>query len=87
MGFRYIDGLVQAYHGRHTIPKAYLARTRLAVPGTTGYRVNDKKGEPLFVVTAEASAAMTRVLAPYSKTSATRSLPAGASRSSSTVED
>jgi hypothetical protein len=64
MGFLYIDGHVRAYHGKHTIPKAYLARTCLAVPGTTDYWVNDKKGEPLFVVTAEANAAMTRTLAP-----------------------
>ena len=64
MGFLYIDGHVRAYHGKHTIPKAYLTRTRLAVPGTTDYWVNDKKGEPLLVVTAEANAAMTRMLVP-----------------------
>jgi len=64
LGFLYIDGHVRAYHGQHPIPKAYLARTRLAVPGTTDYWVNDKQGEPLFVVTAEANAAMTRMLAP-----------------------
>jgi hypothetical protein len=64
MGFLYIDGHVRAYHGQHTIPKAYLSRTRLAAPGTTDYWVNDKKGEPLFVVTAEANAAMTRMLVP-----------------------
>lgn len=64
LGFLYIDGHVRAYHGKHTIPKAYLARTRLAVPATTDYWVNDQKGEPLFVVTAEANAAMTRMLAP-----------------------
>jgi DNA-binding CsgD family transcriptional regulator len=64
MGFLYLDGHVRAYHGQHTIPKAYLARTRLAVPGTTDYWVNDKQGEPLFVVTAEANAAMTQVLIP-----------------------
>jgi len=64
MGFLYIDGHVRAYHGKHTIPKAYVTRTRLAAPGTTDYWVNDKKGEPLFVVTAEANAAMTRMLVP-----------------------
>ena len=64
MGFLYVDGHVRAYHGKHTIPKAYLTRTRLAVPGTTDYWVNDKKGDPLFVVTAEANAAMTRMLVP-----------------------
>lgn len=64
VGFLYVDGHVRAYHGQHTIPKAYLARTRLAVPATTDYWVNDQKGEPLFVVTAEANAAMTRMLLP-----------------------
>ncbi len=64
LGFLYVDGHVRAYHGKHTIPRAYLARTRLAVPGTTDYWVNDQKGEPLFVVTAEANAAMTRMLLP-----------------------
>jgi len=63
-GFLYVDGHVRAYHGKHTIAKAFLARKRLAVPATTDYWVNDKKGDPLFVVTAEANAAMTRMLEP-----------------------
>lgn len=63
-GFLYVDGHVRAYHGKHTIAKGYLTRTRLAMPATTDYWVNDKKGDPLFVVTAEANAAMTRILAP-----------------------
>ena len=45
-------------------PAENLTRTRLAVPGTTDSWVNDRKGEPLFVVTAEANAAMTRMLVP-----------------------
>ncbi len=61
-GFLYVDGHVRAYHGKHKIPKTFLPRTRLAVPATTDYWVNDKKGDPLFVVTAEANAAMTRML-------------------------
>ena len=64
LGFLYLDGHVRAYHGKHTIPKGYLTRARLAVPATTDYWVNDPKGEPLFVVTAEANAAMTRMLVP-----------------------
>lgn len=64
VGFLYLDGHVRAYHGKHMIAKAYLTRTRLAVPATTDYWVNDQKGDPLFVVTAEANAAMTRMLAP-----------------------
>ena len=30
LGFLYMDGHVRAYHGKHTIPKAYVARTHLA---------------------------------------------------------
>jgi hypothetical protein len=63
-GFLYVDGHVRAYHGKHSIAKAFLTRTRLAVPATTDYWVNDKKGDPLFVVTAVANAAMTRMLLP-----------------------
>ena len=61
-GFLYVDGHVRAYHGKHTIPKAYVTRVRLAAPATTDYWVNDKRGDPLFVVTAEANAALTRML-------------------------
>ncbi|MCM3902159.1 MAG: helix-turn-helix domain-containing protein [Pyrinomonadaceae bacterium] len=63
-GFLYLDGHVRAYHGKHNIAKAYLTRARLAVPATTDYWVNDRKGEPLFVVTAEANAQMTHMLIP-----------------------
>ena len=35
---------------------------RLAIPATTDYWVNDKRGDPLFVVTAEANAAITKML-------------------------
>src|SRR6202165_3989051 len=62
LGFLYVDGHVRAYHGRHTIAKAYVSRTRLAAPATTDYWVNDQRGDPLFVVTAEANAALTRML-------------------------
>jgi hypothetical protein len=30
LGFLYIDGHVRAYHGKHTIPKAYVTRMHLA---------------------------------------------------------
>ena len=35
LGFLYVDGHVRAYHGQHTIAKAYVTRTRLAAPATT----------------------------------------------------
>lgn len=64
LGFLYVDGHVRAYHGKRTIPQTYVTRKRIAAPATTDYWVNDKKGDPLFVVTAEANAAMTRMLIP-----------------------
>jgi prepilin-type processing-associated H-X9-DG protein len=62
MGFLYVDGHVRVYHGRRDIPKAHVARMRLAMPATTDYWVNDQTGDPLFVMTAEANAGMTKML-------------------------
>ena len=62
LGFLYLDGHVRVYHGQEPIPKTHVARMRLAMPGTTDYWVNDAAGEPLFVVTAEANAGLTKVL-------------------------
>jgi len=67
MGFLYIDGHLRVYHGKHTIAKGYSTRQRLAVPATSDYWVNDQAGDPLFVVTAEANAAMTQMLEPLLK--------------------
>lgn len=67
LGFLYVDGHVRAYHGKRMIPKAYVSRRRIAAPGTTDYWINDQKGDPLFVVTAEANAGMTRMLVPILK--------------------
>src|SRR5467141_1364867 len=64
LGFLYIDGHVRAYHGKHQIPKPYVKRMHLAAPATTDYWVNDERGDPLFVVTADANAAMTKMLIP-----------------------
>lgn len=64
LGFLYVDGHVRAYHGKRSIAKTYQTRTRIAGPATTDYWINDKKGDPLFVVTAEANAAMTQMLIP-----------------------
>jgi prepilin-type processing-associated H-X9-DG protein len=64
MGFLYADGHVRVYHGRHALPKAHVTRMRIAAPATTDYWMNDAKGEPLFVVTAKANAALTKMLPP-----------------------
>jgi len=62
MGFLYVDGHVRAYHGKRTLPKAFVPLRRLAMPATTDYWVGDQKGDPLFVVTAEANAGLVKML-------------------------
>jgi DNA-binding CsgD family transcriptional regulator len=62
LGFLYVDGHVRVYHGKHTIPKAFVPQRRLAVAATTDYWVNDQRGDPLFVITAEANAGLVKML-------------------------
>jgi transposase len=62
LGFLYVDGHVRVYHGKHTLPKAFVPQRRLAVAATTDYWVNDQRGDPLFVVTAEANAGLVKML-------------------------
>lgn len=62
MGFLYIDGHVRVYHGLRRVMKTYVTRMRLALPATTDYWVNDQRGDPLFVVTAELNASLTKIL-------------------------
>lgn len=62
MGFLYVDGHVRVYHGHHRLPKTHVARMRLPMPATSDYWVNDKAGDPLFVVTAEANAGLVKML-------------------------
>lgn len=64
LGYLYVDGHVRVYHGERTIPKAHVARMRIAMPATTDYWVNDAAGEPVFVITAEANAGMVAMLPP-----------------------
>lgn len=62
LGFLYMDGHVRVYHGSHRLPKAHVTRMRLALPATTDYWVNDKHGDPLFVVTAEFNEGLVQML-------------------------
>ena len=62
LGFLYVDGHVRVFHGQATLPKTHVARMRLSLPATTDYWVNDARGEPLFVVTAEANAGLVKML-------------------------
>jgi len=63
-GFLYLDGHVRVYHGLHDIPYAHVARMRLARPATSDYWVNDARGDPVFVVTAEANQGLAKMLPP-----------------------
>lgn len=60
MGFLYVDGHVRAYHGKHAVSKAYVARRHLAMPATCDYWVNDRSGDPLLVITGEVNSALTK---------------------------
>lgn len=64
MGFLYVDGHVRAYHGERDIPKAHVARIRIAMPAASDYWVNDAAGDPLFVITAEANEGLSKMLPP-----------------------
>jgi hypothetical protein len=56
VGLLYIDGHVRPYHGRkHRLPEAWVSRRRLCMPATTDFWVNERDGQPLFVITAEAN--------------------------------
>lgn len=59
MGFLYVDGHVRAYHGKHPISSAYVARRHLAMPATTDYWVHDRSGDPLLVITGEVNTSLT----------------------------
>jgi transposase len=62
VGFLYVDGHVRAYHGKRSLPKAFVTTRRLAMPATTDYWVNDSVGDPLLVLTAPANAGLTKML-------------------------
>lgn len=62
MGFLYMDGHVRVYHGKHRLPKAHVTQMRMALPATTDYWINDKNGDPLFVVTAEFNEGLSQML-------------------------
>jgi len=52
----YVDGHVRPYHGRkHTLAKHHVQQRGRPMPGTKDFHVNDRRAEPLFFVTAEAT--------------------------------
>jgi len=63
LGFLYVDGHVRAYHGeKHSLPKAYVARRRLAMPAVTDFWVNDTRSDPLFWITSPTNDSLVSML-------------------------
>ena len=48
-GLFYVDGHVRAYHGGARLPKAHLARSRLAAPAEVDTWITDARGEGVLV--------------------------------------
>ena len=62
-GVLYVDGHVRVYHGEQTaLPRRYVARERLCLRGTTDYWVNDRLGQPFFVVSAPVNPGLVAML-------------------------
>jgi hypothetical protein len=58
-GILYIDGHIKLYYGHATtMPKRFVSRLRLCMSGSTDYWVNDKTGQPFFVVSEAINSGM-----------------------------
>jgi len=49
-GVLYVDGHIRLYSGCENIPKQYVSRERLCLKGSMDFWVNDRLGQPFFVV-------------------------------------
>jgi len=58
-GLFYVDGHVRAYHGTARLPKAHLARSRLAAPAEVDTWITDARGDGVLVWTAPPGASLT----------------------------
>jgi len=63
LGLLYVDGHVRPYHGRtHLLPKHFVQQRGRPMPGTRDFHVNDRRVDPLFFVTAEATEGLLSML-------------------------
>ena len=58
VGLLYVDGHVRAYHGKAEIPKAHLARMRIAMPAEVDTWVSDRFGDGLLVWQSDPGASL-----------------------------
>jgi len=64
LGFMYVDGHVRAYSGKHDLAKGYSVQRHMPVRATTDYWANDRRGDPVFVVTSEINESLSQMLEP-----------------------
>jgi transposase len=64
VGFLYVDGHVREYNGKGKLAKAHVTRRRISAKAATDTWVNDCHGDPLFLVTSEVNAGLTKMLEP-----------------------
>jgi hypothetical protein len=62
LGVLYVDGHVRPYSGKHALAKGYSTQQRQPLPATTEVWANDRRGDPVFVVTTETNQHLTEVL-------------------------
>jgi prepilin-type processing-associated H-X9-DG protein len=63
MGVLYLDGHVRAYHGGSDLPRAHLARARIAMAATTDTWLTDSRGDAVLVWSCEPGSGLTGELA------------------------
>jgi len=62
-GVLYVDGHVNVYFGDETkMPKRYVSRLRLCMSGSTDYWINDRLGQPFFVVNKVINSGMSETI-------------------------
>jgi hypothetical protein len=62
-GVLYVDGHVNLYYGSQVeMPKRFVSRLRLCMSGSTDYWINDRLGQPFFVVNKTLNEGMTKAL-------------------------
>ncbi len=59
MGILYVDGHVRAYHGGADLPRAHLARARIAMAATTDSWLADARGDAVLVWSSVPGASLT----------------------------
>ena len=59
MGVLYLDGHVRAYHGGSDLPRAHLARARIAMAATTDTWLADARGDAVLVWSSPPATALT----------------------------